>query len=973
MKCGTTYGILWLLLIGRVTMASAQNQPLEVKFVKKQTVIKARHNIYFNSVKIVNRTPFNLTVYPMVNMPEGWKLARFMPIPVSKTIAAKDTVFIPVKIMIPKNTEGGQSYDIQFEVYNKAGILLGTAINHAKIPEIREWKMEVVKDDFVLLQDSSSIEVKVRLKNPGNVLETINLQYKIQDAIASQRIDLEPGVDSTLVFNTKYKNLYNFEEMRQEAVSITATNGLETQDKSVYFIKAKSSYNGYRAKQRPNRIGLVWDNVPNRNINTLGLRALGRLLFKNDHEFKYFILNNNLLNKRQLERSTLYRFKYLTEDIDLELGSGFNYGFRLHGIDLIAGRRPSLNGNNSLSMNWRPLNTDRHKTLIYVARNVRMPITSILASHRLQFNGASVEAAGAYALDFFGKKSTGIASLRSRFPIKQRHYIDFTVNGVNETHHLQSIGDNAINQFYNNSSVIFSNKSLNYNFYYSAYLWNGLDVSVNSSFASERYPSAQRGLFSFNTRVNYRAPKGRDAFMFAFRLQDKMPYTYVNGVALPAFAFKRKSSLLQYERPIGTSISLTGGALMDSYISERPSNFINGFSEFSSVSYKAFLRGTVNFGSNRLSLSTIQGYHFINDFMNTEGIFYTDIARIPSTNFTIDFRNRFLRLGANYLVGPNSLITDFRGDMAEYKAKRWRVFMGLEKYLFKRTVRLSSSFSGFYRQQEQQGSMSVTPRIDLYFKSGWNLYFSNISTLIFMREPTTNNWQWQTLPRFQAGIFRDFHVTFIDPRFDVDVICFKDDNGNGQMDAHERGLSDVQVKISPMIPKRKRSKKQRLRPVSLFSDRKGRLFFKKIVEGIHKINVLQVHNKNTNYIEAGEGDQEIEVRENMIVYIPFKKANRIHGKLMFSKAKLTTNQYSMENIRVTAISASGKTYHVLTDANGRFNIPVQDSKFYRVSVNNPFGNKVKVKQQTFKVNFSKSSNVKLTFEFKQRRRKVNFK
>ena len=110
----------------------------------------------------------------------------------------------------------------------------------------------------------------------------------------------------------------------------------------------------------------------------------------------------------------------------------------------------------------------------------------------------------------------------------------------------------------------------------------------------------------------------------------------------------------------------------------------------------------------------------------------------------------------------------------------------------------------------------------------------------------------------------------------------------------------------------------------------------------------------------------------MIVYIPFKKANRIYGKLTFTKAKLTTKKFSMENIRVTAISATGETYHVLTDANGRFNIPVQNSEYYRVSVNNPFGKKIKLKQQTFKVNFSEKSDVKVEFKFKQKRRKVNF-
>ncbi|NJN78811.1 MAG: hypothetical protein HC803_11215, partial [Saprospiraceae bacterium] len=196
-------------------------------------------------------------------------------------------------------------------------------------------------------------------------------------------------------------------------------------------------------------------------------------------------------------------------------------------------------------------------------------------------------------------------------------------------------------------------------------------------------------------------------------------------------------------------------------------------------------------------------------------------------------------------------------------------------------------------------------------------------------------------PRFQIGVYRDFYIAPDEKHYDLEVICFRDDNGNGQKEAHELGLPDVKVAAIPIPNKRKKIGQ----PIKLFSNHNGILYFKKITEGQYQIEIAQIHNNQHGYILKNNTTQIIDLQKNMVVYIPFAKANTVKGTVSYDKSKYSKTNIDVANIRVTATSNTGEVYNVLTDKNGNYSISLPESKSYEISIHNPFVEKISLKEK----------------------------
>lgn len=962
---------LWIIILSLlfpIVVYTQSDSPVVAEFVKPNSVLKSNNNIYFNSIRIINTRNFPTTIRPTINLPKDWKFARFLPIPKSVEIPANDTIYIPFKAQVPSKTKGDKNYKIEAIINDTNHKPLTTIQSELFIPKLKDWKLEIIDEDVLLHRDSSRITFKARVKNEGNTNESIKIVYKVQDAFASQRVDLSPGVDSVIEFNVNYEERINYGGSRKEYIGIAASDGHDIQEGSVYFTKFKNDYHGIRSRRRTNTWSLISDHIPTRNFNTIGLRAIGSVLFKNDDEFTYFISNNNLLNRAQLERSSIYRMSYYSQYLDIGLGSTFDENYLRHRITTMGGRNTTINGLNTLNFTLRALKTDKHLTTLFLSRNIRMPVTSLSASHRLSLNQASLLGAYNYTLDFFGKKSTEVGTFHGRTPIGKHQYLDVLVNGAKEIHHLESIGNSSVNQSYDDPNNRFSNKSFNYRLFYSLYL-KGLDIAVNSGYASVRYPNTERGVFNMETRLRYHF-KNNHNILLSYRKQTKAPNTYQDNFLLPILSYSRENYFLQYDMPIGTTVQLQGGALIQNYTVERPLAITGELSPFGSGAYKVYVGTRTRFKRNYFRAMFLYGVNRVDDFMDSNGTMFTDIKDIPTTDIQLEYGFRNSRIGLNYLIGPNSTVGQFQADPLDFYEHRIRLNSYVEQYFFKELLRLSFSGSSFYRMQQQRGTFSAVPRIDVMFRDGWQLSASSMYNISFFK--LAKRWMTQDFSRFQFGVTKSFHVSLAEKYHNLDVICFRDDNGNGQMEAHEFGLPDVRLELKPIVNPKKASKKIKKQPVTLFSNHKGKMYFKKIPEGIHKINIHQIHNNELGYIPSNNAMQELKIEQDMIVYIPFAKANYIKGKAIFERAKLSRKKISLANIRVTVINDLGEEFSVLTDEKGLFKIPVPKSRSYTVKINNPFDKSIKLEQTEYKLKFEASQSFEVNFKFIEKRRKINF-
>lgn len=961
---------LLIVILSCISIAAfgQKSKNIDFYFVKSENTLKEKNFSHFNSLKISNTSADSILFYPEILLPKGWKLAPFMLVPDEVIVPPYDSIFIPIKILLPKYTKGGKTYTYRMEIFDKYKKFWGDTKANLFVPEFSDWEVEVLEEELYLPMDSSEITFKTRITNKGNKTETIAVQYRIQDKIASKRIDIEPGFDSTLTLTAEYATYQNNKDANREYIGITASNGLDIQDKSIYFVQFKNDYNGLRSTKRPNSIGFLYDNLPTQNISTLGFRAIGSMTFKNDSEFSYFVINTDLGNFNQYARSTVYRLQYLSEQIDIGFGSTFDYGFRLNRINTISGRRPILNGNNALSATWRPYTHNIHQTTIFVSRNVLQPITTVIGGHRIRLGRGSVEGAFTYNLDFFGKKSLKIGAIHARLPMGINHYIEVLANGVEESYHFLSIGDNSIDTIYKNPNEVLRDKSLSYRFFYNGRLADGLNLNISNAYTSSYYPNGERGVFNINAQISYQS-KNRRTVKLGYRLQDKDPYTYQYSLPLAVLGYYRQNIFTEYQMPIGAFSTIQAGTLIQKQETERLSNVTTALTHFSANDFKVYIGSQSQFGQHRVRFNFLYGYAFIADFMNSDGVHLSGIPRIPAMDIQAEYSTNNLRIGMNYISGPNGTVSNYSPDNNEdLFAKQLRLYSAWQRYFFERKLRVSFSATSFYQMSQTRGSISLTPRVEFLSKNNWRIDANaalNYSVLI-----QNNTWQTMLSPRFQVGIYRDFYIAPDEKHYNLDIICFKDDNGNGQKEAHEVGLPDVKVAVIPVLSKRnKNSKKQ---PVRLFSNYKGILFFKKIEEGEYQIVIEQIHNNEKGYVSQNNTAQIIDLNQNMVVYIPFAKANTVKGTVTYDKSKYSKTNINVGNIRITATSSTGEVYNVLTDKNGDYSLSLPDSKSYTISIHNPFLQNIYLKEKEFEINFETKKEVEINFNFFEKERKVNF-
>jgi hypothetical protein len=959
-----------IIILSLVTVAAfgQTSKSLDFHFVKPENTLQAKHPSHFNSLKITNTSADSALLHLELVMPKGWKLAVFMPIPDDVMVAPHDSIFIPIKILLPKYTKGGKTYAYRMEIFDGNKKFLGDTKANLFVPEFSEWEVEVLEGELYLPLDSSEITFKTRITNKGNKTETIALQYRIQDKIASKRIDIEPGFDSTLTLTAEYSTYENNKDANREYIGITASDGLNVQDKSIYFVRFKNDYNGLRSTKRPNSIGFLYDNFPSQNLSTLGFRAIGSMTFKDDAEFSYFIMNTDLSNFNQYDRSTVYRLQYLSEQIDIGVGSTFDYGYRLNRINTISGRRPIQNGNNALSVTWRPYTHNVHQTTIFVSRNILQPITTVIGGHRIRLGRGSVEGGFTYNLDFFGKKSLKIGAIHARLPIGMNHYIEVLANGAEESYHFLSAGDHTIDTIYKNPNEVYRDQSLSYRVFYNGRLADGLNLNISNAYTSPYYPNGERGLFNFNTQLSYQS-KNRRTVKLGYRLQDKAPYTYQYSLPLGVLGYRRQNIFTEYQMPIGTFSTIQAGTLIQKHETERLSNVTTDFSYFSSSDFKIYMGSQSQFGQHYFRFNILYGYAFVADFMNSDGVHLSGIPRIPAMDIQTEYSKRDFRFGLNYISGPNGTISNYSTDNNDdLFAQQLRLYSAWQHYFFERKLRISMSATSFYQISQTRGSFAITPRVEFFSKNNWRIDAN--AALSYNVLAQNNVWQTQFNPRFQVGIYRDFYIAPDEKHYDLEVICFKDDNGNGQKESHEFGLPDVKIAVIPILNKKNRNSKKQ--PIKLFSNHKGFLFFKKISEGQYQIVAEQVHNNQQGYILEETTPQIIDLKENMVVYIPFAKANTVKGKVTYDKSKYSNTNIDVANIRITATSNTGEIYNVLTDKNGNYSLSLPDSKFYTITIHNPFLEKIYLKEKTFDINFEKNKELDINFEFFEKKRKVNF-
>lgn len=191
----------------------------------------------------------------------------------------------------------------------------------------------------------------------------------------------------------------------------------------------------------------------------------------------------------------------------------------------------------------------------------------------------------------------------------------------------------------------------------------------------------------------------------------------------------------------------------------------------------------------------------------------------------------------------------------------------------------------------------------------------------------------------------------------IRIVLFKDTNQDNQKSDAEETVNEAQVLIEKIL---------------LQTNEKGQLYIENFHADTVNIDFSTINNL-AGWIPAAGYKQTLLITNDKVVFIPFKKAKLITGKLVLDKDEKSESGFDVAGIRITAIGRAGNTFSTLTGGDGTFYLSVLDDE-YTLSINqNVFDEEFKVIDPVRTVDLVNNRQVNAIFLVRQKRRQINIK
>lgn len=340
-------------------------------------------------------------------------------------------------------------------------------------------------------------------------------------------------------------------------------------------------------------------------------------------------------------------------------------------------------------------------------------------------------------------------------------------------------------------------------------------------------------------------------------------------------------------------------------------------------------------------------------------------------------RMRNWSLFASYYHGPSTISQHYMRFYNNRNARSVRVMPSMNWFFLKRHLEYIMRGNYGYDIDAEMQRLSLSNMLVLSVGDGWTATFTNtIGYQATIDKVSEEKYSYSNM-YFEFRLRKEFG--FNQPRFkyvDLDIIFFKDLNGNGVLDPGEPGVDNVLVGIDRDFALADSAYGQGRRgefySIEMLSDMEGRAVYRNLVDGFYTIKYRSLGVNNSVYV-AEKSFMNVYVDHSQTITIPFQERNKIFGQVLVNRSKLSNlGNIDIANIKVTATDTKGKVYSTLTDKTGHFVIYVPNVEKYTVAINNIFREHFELEQNSFEVQLNGYKQFELTFIFTEKQRKINF-
>ena len=891
-------------------MAQAQIQAQEIaasgltlQFIKTQTSGSV-DEVASNVLKVVNNTGRTSVFKIEIATPPNWSRVRAEDR--MYNVANKDSFFIPIRVVPEKEAAGNVNYFINATAMTANGIPLASTPWSMQVVKVSKWFASIVKSEVYFPADKKEAQFQINIKNDGNSAEDVvilfnpDIKVKILDNQGNPFSDnslpmkLPVDIDTTLTFTAQLD-----EEAKKENFFTAGAIDQEETDQSDYKVNIqvkdvtgqRASWGGrvdFKKLEQEHKFKSEYgeSTIPiNLEFNTynvlsqftnFSLDLSGEADLGEDRFLRYYyqtIISSNSIAGTQFLGS--YRFaEYRTNQWSVSAGDiGQNMELLLNGTGVKGSYYFDKLAVSGIYVT-RPQNGNINNNLNSAGASVRYNV--------MQGLNATVELVNQD--DQFNQVNRNLATVRANYRLPNQSILDVKM-GYSTEGHETAAGDK------------FSTPGFGATARYTGRI-QGVSLSAQGRYNSPNYSSQFRGSLDFNTNARYNLTDTKYVGL-RVNMNSRNPEIYSKGILFPRRQFTRNSfegqfgwstehgnlvlyPRFQYDEVLDLRTTTTGIGL--SYATNKTqeakiyTRFFSGFTKALDYETKPYMVArwenslrykNLNFSARYYygPFNVLDNLRVVEDGINPQSLFLSAFAQLNFTKARVSIRPMFTMAYESVLA-------------------RWRANMSPQiTYFSKSGLEFNMTVEYFSIKQGE----SPLARVSEFGTQAFNPFNQSNAFLRF-------------------GLKKQFNLKKPGKKaHDLEVVVFKDLNGNNLRDQGEEFEKNVIVKVNGQ---------------ALMTNDEGNVYFRNLPEGKYTVENELLTNAEGWFKSKGI---EVDLNSDQAVYIPLKRGVQITGNIILQKAQysaLGEGSMKLNGIRVTATDGNGESYTGLTDLSGVFRLYV---------------------------------------------------
>ncbi|MBU0765375.1 MAG: hypothetical protein KJ607_11130 [Bacteroidetes bacterium] len=960
--------MFFFLFCGHITFGQGARSngkpPVEGSFKVSKTELNLS-SIFFNPLTIRNVSGTTQSV--KVKLTSSEKINLIGNTGFSSILQPGDSVVLPIRVTISSEAYGGVAYVVSAEIISQKGLVLNTIYFYVSVPVNTDIRIRYLNTMAYFNKNIEKGEFNINLKNAGNITENVYLQftprnslflYENQEGPTLKNISLMPGKDTTLKISI-YKKPKHFEYDRiMQAVDVEISTTDSTYYKTIWVKSINSKYINNLYSAKPLVLELASGNLLLPSMPFIRTSCYGVVQLKKDIDISYFFANYSHFKDKYFLDHTRAHIQYTDQKLTVRLGDlnrivesyfntkGIDANYRLnkHLFGLYAGTMFSYRATTVGGY------YEYNPSLKFDIGNFNMMLTHVSTGVTLN-------------RDHVQKLGSEIGLVRTAFSLMNTHNISGEF-GLSRT-----------------KSLTDSLPTRNGYKYYVAYqgIIDKLHVNLYTRSGSPDYAGSSKGTFDLRGQAGY--PVSANSQLGIFYYYYKIaPRNYLADSLLPIIVSKSETMNMTYSVFLNPRITL----MVTPEIIKQASNGF--YIKVSEEEYFATTFGRISVGSTfrgssqgfSITPRIWFGYVNVTDFapyddMGQYNPNIQDIPAVPVVITGLSVMHKRWRLFVNYYNGPFALYQQYYYYLYGIRSSSVYIMPQYNRIFFDGVLHLNLASSYMYDSYNYH-RFNITANLKAYLRKGWTFGINtNFFESMRLNKEKEEKLSYYSL-YLQAELRKEFD--FQQPRvkyYDINIVFFKDFNGNRTKDENESGISDIIVSFE-----RYKSDTLFEQPLGVFSstdiltDKYGIVSYENIPQGSYKIKFQPLTNLD-EFSFADGLEQIITVGQNMTYYVPASIPYKVTGRIIFNRDPLSAyGRIDMSSVRVSATDTLGNSYYSLTESDGTFIVYIPNAGAYNISINNIFYEHFDLEKNNIEVDFNGFKQFEVIFVFNEKRRSINF-